>query len=63
MKEPQILSVFQNPATASARNGAAASVALVFDACQVGVVLRAVHANRQGGLRKRVFPVRIEVPA
>jgi two-component system sensor histidine kinase AlgZ len=42
MKEPQILSVFHNSATASARNAAPQPVALVFDACHVGVVLRAV---------------------
>lgn len=38
MKESQILSVFHNTATASGRNAAA----LVFDACHVGRVLRAV---------------------
>lgn len=42
MKESQILSVFHNPASASARNAAPPPVALVFDACHVGVVLRAV---------------------
>lgn len=42
MKESQILSVFHNPASASARNAVQPSVALVFDACHVGVVLRAV---------------------
>jgi len=42
MKEPQILSVFHNTATASARNAAPQPIALVFDACHVGVVLRAV---------------------
>lgn len=42
MKEPQILSVFQDAAAASAENAVPQSVALVFDACHVGVVLRAV---------------------
>jgi two-component system sensor histidine kinase AlgZ len=42
MKEPQILSVFNNPASASVRNAVQPPVALVFDACHVGVVLRAV---------------------
>ena len=42
MKEPQILSVFHNTAIASARNAAPQPIALVFDACHVGVVLRAV---------------------
>lgn len=42
MKESQILSVFNNPASASVRNAVPPPVALVFDACHVGVVLRAV---------------------
>src|SRR5512133_1746288 len=42
MKEPQILSVFHDDAAAWARNAAPPPVALVFDACHVGVVLRAV---------------------
>ncbi|OGB76228.1 MAG: histidine kinase [Burkholderiales bacterium RIFOXYD2_FULL_59_8] len=42
MKEPQILSVFQDTAAAWSENAAPAPVALVFDACHVGVVLRAV---------------------
>src|SRR5512133_3748704 len=42
MKEPQILSVFHDAAATSAENAAPQPVALVFDACHVGVVLRAV---------------------
>lgn len=42
MKEPQILSVFDTTTTTSARNAVSPPVALVFDACHVGVVLRAV---------------------
>ncbi len=42
MKEPQILSVFQDMVTASVANATPAPAALVFDACHVGVVLRAV---------------------
>lgn len=42
MKESQILSVFNHPTSASVRNAVPAPVALVFDACHVGVVLRAV---------------------
>lgn len=42
MKEPQILSVFHDPAAASAKKVAPQATALVFDACHVGVVLRAV---------------------
>ncbi|MEY4138607.1 MAG: hypothetical protein RLZZ371_789 [Pseudomonadota bacterium] len=42
MKEPQILSVFHDPAAALAKNAAPQAAALVFDACHVGVVLRAV---------------------
>jgi two-component system sensor histidine kinase AlgZ len=42
MREPQILSVFHDAAATSAENAAPPPVALVFDACHVGVVLRAV---------------------
>lgn len=42
MKDTQILSVFQDDAATALENAAPRSVALVFDACHVGVVLRAV---------------------
>jgi two-component system sensor histidine kinase AlgZ len=42
MKEAQILSVFHRAAAAPGKNAEAQPVALVFDACHVGVVLRAV---------------------
>ena len=44
MKEPQILSTFQEPAAPTPRRRARgrANAVLVFDACQPGVVLRAV---------------------
>lgn len=42
MQEPQILSVFQDTTAAPANNAVAPPVVLVFDACHVGVVLRAV---------------------
>jgi two-component system sensor histidine kinase AlgZ len=42
MEDAQILSVFQESAAPSAGPGPALSDALVFDACHVGVVLRAV---------------------
>lgn len=42
MKDTQILSVFHEPATQPSPQGALRPMALVFDACHVGVVLRAV---------------------
>ncbi len=42
MKDSQILSVFQEPASQPTSNAVPRPVALVFDACHVGVVLRAV---------------------
>lgn len=42
MKDSQILSVFQEPASRPAAVPAPTSTVLVFDACHVGVVLRAV---------------------
>lgn len=42
MKDTQILSVFHDDAANSLANGAPRPVVLVFDACHVGVVLRAV---------------------
>lgn len=42
MKDTQILSVFHDGAASSLENAAPRPVALVFDACHVGVVLRAV---------------------
>ncbi len=42
MKEPQILSVFRPVAAGPGKNAAPAPLVLVFDACHVGVVLRAV---------------------
>jgi two-component system sensor histidine kinase AlgZ len=42
MREPQILSVFHDTAATPAENAAPPPLALVFDACHVGVVLRAV---------------------
>ncbi|HSN80266.1 MAG TPA: histidine kinase [Rhodoferax sp.] len=42
MQEPQILSVFHDAAATPAKNAAPPPVVLVFDACHVGVVLRAV---------------------
>ena len=42
MKDTQILSVFQEPTSQPAQDAVPRSVAMVFDACHVGVVLRAV---------------------
>lgn len=42
MKDTQILSVFQKPATQPGAQGVPQPAMLVFDACHVGVVLRAV---------------------
>ena len=42
MKDTQILSVFQEPATQPAQEAMVRPLVLVFDACHVGVVLRAV---------------------
>jgi len=42
MQEPQILSVFHDAAAMPVENAAPPPAALVFDACHVGVVLRAV---------------------